>query len=123
MSDPLHHDEKTVRLQKLESLKKIGVKLYPDRFAGKQDIVDIRRAFDQGDNPILRSVEDIIPDSRSTIRTAGRVMLMRSFGKLIFGQLQDSTGMIQFCLSKEFSRLSQSGEEIESFRIETNPSL
>lgn len=39
-------------------------------------------------------------------------MLVRSFGKLIFGTLQDYSGQIQFALSKDFCLLSQDGAEI-----------
>jgi len=39
-------------------------------------------------------------------------MLVRSFGKLIFGTLQDYSGQIQFALSKDFCLLSNNGEEI-----------
>jgi lysyl-tRNA synthetase class II len=39
-------------------------------------------------------------------------MLVRSFGKLIFGTLQDFSGQIQFALSKEFCLLAQDGKEL-----------
>ena len=41
-------------------------------------------------------------------------MLVRSFGKLIFGTLQDYSGQIQFALSKDFCMLSQDGQELAS---------
>jgi lysyl-tRNA synthetase class II len=54
-SDP--HDERSVRLQKLHALRALGVKLYPDRFSGKQDINSIR----QHANKDLRTIDEIIP--------------------------------------------------------------
>ena len=42
MTSPDPHDERSVRLQKLNTLRTLGVKLYPDRFPDKQDIGDIR---------------------------------------------------------------------------------
>lgn len=107
MTDP--HDERTIRLQKLEALRSLGVKLYPDRFRPKEDIADIRKKAEKQD---FRTIEEIIKDPKNEIHTAGRVMLVRSFGKLIFGTLQDFSGHIQFALSKEFCLLSQGGEEI-----------
>lgn len=103
-SDP--HDERTVRLQKLHALRALGVKLYPDRFSGKQNISEIREKAEKN----LRTIEEIIPNPANTIHTAGRIMLVRSFGKLIFGTLQDFSGQIQFALSKDFCLLSQDGE-------------
>jgi lysyl-tRNA synthetase, class II len=106
-SDP--HDERSVRLQKLHALRALGVKLYPDRFSGKQDIGSIRS---QSTNKEFRTIDDIIPGPTNEIHTAGRIMLVRSFGKLIFGTLQDYSGQIQFALSKDFCLLSQDGGEI-----------
>ncbi|MBP7773554.1 lysine--tRNA ligase [Candidatus Gracilibacteria bacterium] len=106
-SDP--HDERSVRLQKLQALRTLGVKLYPDRFSGKQDIDSIRS---QSANKDFRTIDDIISGPTNEIHTAGRIMLVRSFGKLIFGTLQDYSGQIQFALSKDFCLLSQDGGEI-----------
>ena len=106
-SDP--HDERTVRLQKLQALRALGVKLYPDRFSGKQDINDIRTKAEGAE---LRDIDEIIPGPSDEIHTAGRIMLVRSFGKLIFGTLQDFSGQIQFALSKDFCLLSQDGGEL-----------
>lgn len=61
----------------------------------------------------MRSIESIIQNPRNEIHTAGRIMLLRSFGKLMFGTLQDMTGQIQFALSKEFCMLCQDGEELQ----------
>jgi|GEM_PF-365012 len=106
-SDP--HDEQSVRLQKLQILRALGVKLYPDRFSGKQDISRIRA---NAEGQTFREIDAIIPNPKNEIHTAGRIMLVRSFGKLIFGTLQDYSGQIQFALSKDFCLLSQYGTEI-----------
>jgi len=132
------HDERSVRQAKLNTLRTLGVKVYPDRFKGKMDIALIKAPFVKGEKNseekqgdlwenkssasslgssfkkelTLRTIEEIIPDPASTIHTAGRIMLVRSFGKLIFGTLQDYSGQIQFALSKDFCLLSNNGEEI-----------
>ncbi len=109
MTSPDPHDERSVRLQKLNTLRTLGVKLYPDRFSDKQDIADIR-AWAEGKK--FREIDEIIPDPKNTVHTAGRIVLIRSFGKLIFGTLQDASGQIQFALSRDFCLLSQDGEEM-----------
>lgn len=73
-SDP--HDERTVRESKLHGLRAIGVKLYPDRFAGKEHIADICKKYEKKE---LRTIEEIISGPDNTVHTAGRIMLMRSF--------------------------------------------
>ena len=103
------HDERTVRLQKLQALRTLGVRLYPDRFSGKQDIAIIRA---KAEEKKFRDIDSIIPEPANTIHTAGRIMLVRSFGKLIFGTLQDFSGQIQFALSKDFCLLNQDGGEL-----------
>lgn len=109
MTSPDPHDERSVRLQKLNTLRTLGVNPYPDRFADKQDIVDIRT---KAEWKKFREIDEIIPDPKNTVHTAGRIVLIRSFGKLIFGTLQDASGQIQFALSRDFCLLSQDGEEM-----------
>lgn len=106
-TDP--RDEHSVRLQKLQTLRTLGVKLYPDRFSGKQDIADIRT---KAEGEKFREIDEITPDPESIVHTAGRIVLIRSFGKLIFGTLQDNSGQIQFALSRDFCLLSQDSTEV-----------
>ncbi len=103
------HDERSVRLQKLNTLRALGVKLYPDKFPNKQDICHIRT---KAEGKKFREIDEIIPDPKNTVHTAGRIVLIRSFGKLIFGTLQDASAQIQFALSRDFCLLSQDGEEM-----------
>lgn len=102
-------DERSVRQEKLNSLRTLWVKVYPDKFKNKQDIVDIRAGAEW---KTLREIDAIISNPENTIHTAGRIMLVRSFGKLVFGTLQDFSGQIQFALSRDFCLLSQDGEEL-----------
>lgn len=64
-TDP--RDEHSVRLQKLQTLRTLGVKLYPDRFSGKQDISAIRASSEGQD---FREIDAIIPDPKNEIHTA-----------------------------------------------------
>ncbi|MEI6711285.1 MAG: hypothetical protein WCK88_03530 [bacterium] len=42
MTSSDHHDERTVRIQKIQALHTLGINPYPDKFTKKQDIADIR---------------------------------------------------------------------------------
>lgn len=114
------HDERTIRLQKLQALRALGVKLYPDKFHKKQDIAVIRK---KSEKQTLRTIEEIIPEPQNDVHTAGRIMLVRSFGKLIFGTLQDYSGQIQFALSRDFCLLDQDGGEIREVGKEPVPAF
>ena len=73
------------RLRKIEELKKQGIDPYPHKFEKKDNIQ-----------------ECIISKQGTKVKTAGRVMGIRSFGKLAFIKLRDSTGEIQlFFIAKE----------------------
>ncbi len=118
-----NHDERSVRIQKLHSLRALWVNPYPDKFTKEQDIIDVR--WIGGKSPSLRTIEEIILWPQNEIQTAGRIMLVRSFGKLIFWKIQDFSGDIQFALSKEFCEyidgekiISELGEEkVSAFKV------
>jgi len=38
-----HHDERSVRIQKLHNLRALGINPYPDTFHHKQDILEVRK--------------------------------------------------------------------------------
>jgi|GEM_PF-2812084 len=38
-----NHDERSVRIQKLHTLRTLGINPYPDTFTTKQDIIDVRK--------------------------------------------------------------------------------
>jgi len=118
-----NHDERSVRIQKLHSLRGLWINPYPDKFHKNHDIVDARTVWEK--STTLRTIEEIIAWPKNEIQTAGRIMLVRSFGKLIFGKVQDFSGDIQFALSKEFceyiqgdATISEFGEEkVSAFKI------
>ena len=76
------------RLQKLERLKELNIDPYGGRFDGTQYAEDIKTAF----------VDD---KEGQTACAAGRIVLLRDIGKLIFITLRDSSGTIQLGLSKK----------------------
>ncbi len=71
----------SIRLKKLEELRKKGINVYPTRFPHNNAIKPILDNFPNFDG--------------IAVSTAGRIMSWREHGKSIFGHLQDETGQIQ----------------------------
>jgi len=76
------------RGQKLSRLRQLGAEPYGARFDGTESAASIRERF-AADTTGRRA------------RCAGRVVLLRDIGKLIFITLRDSSGTIQLGLSKK----------------------
>ena len=76
-------DLRKTRLEKLESLKKLGIDPYPGTIIRKDTIVKARRMHGK------------------TVAVAGRVMGMRGHGKIFFLDMVDGTGKIQVVLKSD----------------------
>jgi len=76
------------RAQNLSRLRQLGADPYGGRFDGAESAAGIRESF--CDSAIGRRA-----------RCAGRIVLLRNIGKLIFITLRDSSGTIQLGLSKK----------------------
>lgn len=87
------------RREKAQSLADAGVKLFSNDFKHPQHISDI-----------LPTAEALEPEAHApdsvSCRVAGRVMVLRKFGKAAFFQLQDESAQIQV-----YARLDVLGEE------------
>ena len=83
--------EKAKRLAKLDDLRSAAINPYPHRF-------DRTHTFDQ-----VRTQHAALEPGTETdhrVSLAGRIMLMRDSGKLIFATVRDRTGEIQLFISK-----------------------
>jgi lysyl-tRNA synthetase class 2 len=80
ISNPL--DERTMRLERLQNIKKSGVNPYPEKFAKKQSLAEAK-GLKEG----------------SQVQTAGRILTIRSMGKIAFCHLSDWTGKLQAVLN------------------------
>jgi lysyl-tRNA synthetase class 2 len=80
------------RRDKLEKLRGLGIDPWGRRFDGPQSIADVRT---------LGDAIDKASDAGPTVRIAGRIMLLRSAGSLVFLDVHDRTGRIQVMLGKK----------------------
>lgn len=99
-------DESKVRLEKIGRMRAMGIVPYGPKFSKEHTLASLAaRAQD------FRDIETIIPAPTVNTRTAGRVVLHRSFGKICFMQIQDSTGSIQLMFSRENCSIVVNGEK------------
>src|SRR4030042_302226 len=94
------------RKLKLEKIKQLGIYPYGGRYDETEPAADIKNRF-----------EDDKSDQKA--KAAGRIVLLRDIGKLIFITLRDSSGTIQIGLSQkllaeqwELSKLLEVGDII-----------
>lgn len=79
------------RREKLERLRRSGVDPYPVRFERTDTTAEIHQRH-----------PDLEPGASTgeSVSVAGRIMLKRSFGKLVFATIEDASGRIQLFVSK-----------------------
>jgi len=76
------------RQQKLSAIRELGIDPYGGKYDGAECADDIRRRFKDG-------------DETQQAGCAGRIVLLRDIGKLIFMTIRDWSGTIQVGLSKK----------------------
>ncbi len=74
------------RIRKLNELKSRGINPYPHYFEKKDSTLDLKEKF----SPLKKEKK-----SPYTAKIAGRLVNLRDFGKISFGEIQDSSGRIQ----------------------------
>jgi len=84
------NEELAIRLAKLDALRAEGVEPYPYRFDRTHTLAEVRRDFDR-----LAPGEE----TEAVVRLAGRVMLIRRQGKLLFATMRDRSGSLQLFVS------------------------
>lgn len=77
-------DEKEVRLERLEKIKKSGRNPYPSKFDKKIGLAEAKAAKDG-----------------AKIQTAGRIMSIRTMGKIAFAHLEDFSGKLQIVIKDD----------------------
>jgi len=76
------------RRGKLEKLRQLGIDPFGGRFAGAGDLTDVAALYDP-------------QNEEQQVSGAGRIVLLRDIGKLIFLTIRDWTGTIQVGLSQK----------------------
>jgi len=76
------------RTEKLEAIRQLGLDPYGGRYEGVEPAEQVKSRFKDGDDT-------------QQARCAGRIVLLRDIGKLIFITLRDRSGTIQLGLSKK----------------------
>ena len=99
MLEKVHQD----RLKKLEKIRQLGLDPYGGRYDSAEEIAAVLARFKEG-------------DESQRADAAGRIVLMRSMGKLIFAHIRDQSGQMQIALRKgkgaEGAALDEAGWEL-----------
>jgi lysyl-tRNA synthetase class 2 len=85
------------RQEKLSRIEELGIEPYGSRYEGAEPAEDIKQRFKDD-------------DETQQARCAGRIVLLRDIGKLIFITLRDRSGTIQVGLSKKLLGKTRTGE-------------
>ncbi|HEY5503904.1 MAG TPA: OB-fold nucleic acid binding domain-containing protein, partial [Sedimentisphaerales bacterium] len=75
------------RQEKLNAIKQMGIDPYGERYEGAEPAAETKARYKDG-------------EEGQKAKCAGRIVLLRDIGKLIFITLRDSSGTIQVGLSK-----------------------
>jgi lysyl-tRNA synthetase, class II len=95
MADEPRESLEAVRLEKLQRIAALGLDPWGQRFDGHQAIADARAL------PVPAPSDGAAEQPGPTVRVAGRIMLRRVQGKVVFLQLRDWTGLIQIFIGKK----------------------
>ena len=130
---PAYSNEALDRQKKIQDLKNAWVIVYANNFRWKQNIKDIKLAsnlFVENENGKLEKVDqnpsEKVKDVKKLMeewavgefKTAWRIMLSRSMGKLIFMNIQDNTEKIQICFMKWKAKFNTWRELVDSLVID-----
>ena len=82
------------RKEKIESLRSLGVDLYPNNVRVTATTKSVIDRFGDMDNEELKGIEE-------KFALAGRLMAIRNFGKAAFVSIQDRDGRIQGYIARD----------------------
>lgn len=102
---PSDHEQVVVRRRKLEALRARGVDPYPNDFRPNITTAEVRSRFGAAGAETLAAAP--------AVRVAGRIMVIRDFGRAAFFHVQDRAGRLQVHVRRD--RLGEEGFEL--FRL------
>lgn len=91
------------RLEKLQKIKSLGINPYPDKFERTHKN---EAALVLAEKDGVRETEDVLTNPKNEIKLCGRMMTYRIHGKLAFAQMQDVSGRIQLCFTKDQTQVT-----------------
>ena len=109
-SEQTKQSERDVRIQKTHDLRSMGINPYAAKFDKQQSVQSLINEFgpqhidmekDEQWSSTLRDITEVIEQPKNHIKTAGRLTLYRSHGKLSFGKLLDETGEVQLMFHRD----------------------
>jgi lysyl-tRNA synthetase class 2 len=110
---PDHQGERDVRIAKIQKIKDMGIIPFAQSFDKKDLIGDIIKNYETKEH---RDINDIIPEPKMQVQTAGRLMLYRSHGKLAFAKLLDSTDEIQLMFHRDNCKIIVNDSPTETLK-------
>ncbi len=95
-------DQELERARKRDRVRELGLDPYGERTDDLRSLADAAARFDQHADQAFkqRGKEEGFEDQRPVVRVAGRVVLQRDNGKLIWLNLRDGTADLQIAISK-----------------------
>jgi lysyl-tRNA synthetase class 2 len=78
-------EERDIRIDKLKSIREGGAEAYKDRYEKNHNLAEAKG----------------LPMDTAGVRIAGRILAVRSFGRLIFATLKDFSGKMQIALQEK----------------------
>ncbi|MEJ2183680.1 MAG: lysine--tRNA ligase [Nitrospirota bacterium] len=87
-------DQVQSRIHKLEELRRAGVEPFGGAYEAADHAQDLHARFD-------RTPQEELAGASVPCQVAGRIMMLRSFGKATFAHIQDFTGRIQIYMRKD----------------------
>ena len=102
------------RQKKIQDLKDAGVICYANHFHGKQDISTLRATPESE----YKNPDDLMQSgSKSSFKTAGRLMQSRGMGKLVFAKIRDHSGDIQISFMRDKVIFNTGKDCVENIEI------
>ncbi len=107
-------DERDVREKEAVALKKAGKIIYKDRFDRTHTSLQVANDFTADKT---RAFDDIANEPKKLVSVSGRVMSVRSHGKISFLNIQDAEGQVQIALKQDILGDEQYKEYTEGIRV------
>ncbi len=89
------------RKEKAKFLEEAGIPLYPNTFRRNTQLVDIIKNYDTNTTDDAEAAAQLLEEAGRDFAVAGRIIGLRSFGKIAFLHIQDRSGSIQICAQRD----------------------